>query len=121
MQGIVDVSRSDASHHHVSQRGAKLSDMANEVYAKAIEIKNLVKRYKSVVAVNDITLDIYEGEIFGFLGQNGADKTTTFKTKLGLIFPSAGQVMVLGKPAGDIDFKVKVSYRPGGPGGGGRM
>jgi len=89
--------------------------MANEQNAKAIEIKNLVKRYKSVVAVNDISLDVYEGEIFGFLGPNGAGKTTTIKTLLGLIFPSAGEVKVLGKPAGDIDVKVKVSYLPESP------
>jgi ABC-2 type transport system ATP-binding protein len=89
--------------------------MANEDYAKAIEIRNLVKKYKTVVAVNDISLDVYEGEIFGFLGPNGAGKTTTIKTLLGLIFPTAGQVMVLGKPAGDIDVKVKVSYLPESP------
>jgi ABC-2 type transport system ATP-binding protein len=89
--------------------------MANEEYAKAIEIKNLVKKYKSVVAVNDITLDVYEGEIFGFLGPNGAGKTTTIKTLLGLIFPTSGDVKVLGKPAGDIDVKVKLSYLPESP------
>ena len=89
--------------------------MANEEYAKAIEIKRLVKNYKSVVAVNDISLDVYEGEIFGFLGPNGAGKTTTIKTLLGLIFPTSGEVMVLGKPAGDIDVKVKVSYLPESP------
>ncbi|BDI31824.1 ABC transporter ATP-binding protein [Capsulimonas corticalis] len=89
--------------------------MANDGYAKAIEIKNLVKKYKSVVAVNDISLDVYEGEIFGFLGPNGAGKTTTIKTLLGLIFPSSGDVRVLGKPAGDIDVKLKVSYLPESP------
>lgn len=89
--------------------------MANEDYAKAIEIKNLVKKYKSVVAVNDISLDVYEGEIFGFLGPNGAGKTTTIKTLLGLIFPTAGEVAVLGKPAGDIDVKIKISYLPESP------
>lgn len=89
--------------------------MANEEYAKVIEIKRLVKKYKTVVAVNDISLDIYEGEIFGFLGPNGAGKTTTIKTLLGLIFPTSGEVRVLGKPAGDIDVKVKVSYLPESP------
>lgn len=89
--------------------------MANEEYAKAIEIKNLVKNYRSVTAVNDISLDVYEGEIFGFLGPNGAGKTTTIKTLLGLIFPTSGETLVLGKPAGDIDVKVKVSYLPESP------
>ena len=83
--------------------------------AKAIEIKNLVKQYKSVTAVNNISLDVYEGEIFGFLGPNGAGKTTTIKTLLGLIFPTAGEVLVLGKPAGDIEVKEQISYLPESP------
>lgn len=89
--------------------------MATEAYAKAIEIKHLIKKYRSVTAVNDISLDVYEGEIFGFLGPNGAGKTTTIKTLLGLIFPTSGEVYVLGKPAGDIDVKLKVSYLPESP------
>jgi ABC-2 type transport system ATP-binding protein len=84
-------------------------------YSKAIEIKNLVKQYKKVTAVNNISLDVYEGEIFGFLGPNGAGKTTTIKTLLGLIFPTSGEVLVLGKPAGDIDVKEKISYLPESP------
>lgn len=84
-------------------------------YAKAIEIKNLVKKYKTVTAVNDISLDVFEGEIFGFLGPNGAGKTTTIKTLLGLIFPTSGETLVLGKPAGDIDVKQKISYLPESP------
>lgn len=89
--------------------------MAIEANAKAIEIKHLIKKYRSVTAVNDISLDVYEGEIFGFLGPNGAGKTTTIKTLLGLIFPTSGDVLVLGKPAGDIDVKLKVSYLPESP------
>ena len=76
----------------IAGRASRVS--ANEGYAKAIEIKNLVKKYKSVTAVNDISLDVYEGEIFGFLGPNGAGKTTTIKTLLGLIFPTAGETLV---------------------------
>jgi len=95
--------------------GARSSDGGPQGYAKAIEIKNLVKQYKKVTAVNNISLDVYEGEIFGFLGPNGAGKTTTIKTLLGLIFPTAGEVLVLGKPAGDIDVKEKISYLPESP------
>lgn len=88
---------------------------ANDGYAKVIEIKNLVKMYRNVTAVNDISLDVYEGEIFGFLGPNGAGKTTTIKTLLGLIFPTSGETLVLGKEAGDIEVKAKLSYLPESP------
>ncbi len=85
--------------------GAAPPGYAGHTPGKAIEIRNLIKQYKKVTAVNNISLDVYEGEIFGFLGPNGAGKTTTIKTLLGLIFPTAGEVLVLGKPAGDIDVK----------------
>ncbi len=98
----------------IASASAAASRPANS-NAKAIEIRNLVKSYKKVVAVNDISLDVYEGEIFGFLGPNGAGKTTTIKTLLGLIFPTSGQALVLGKPAGDIDVKEKISYLPESP------
>jgi ABC-2 type transport system ATP-binding protein len=94
---------------------ATLRTKPGEGYAKAIEIKHLIKKYKSVLAVNDISLDVFEGEIFGFLGPNGAGKTTTIKTLLGLIFPTSGDVRVLGKPAGDIDVKQQISYLPESP------
>jgi len=87
----------------------------NVGYAKVIEIKNLVKTYRNITAVNDISLDVYEGEIFGFLGPNGAGKTTTIKTLLGLIFPTSGTTLVLGKEAGDIEVKEKISYLPESP------
>jgi ABC-2 type transport system ATP-binding protein len=61
-----------------------------------IEIRNLVKRYGDKVAVNNISLDVYSGEVFGFLGPNGAGKTTTIKMAVGLLQPTSGTVKVAG-------------------------
>ncbi|MBO4479030.1 MAG: ATP-binding cassette domain-containing protein [Clostridia bacterium] len=63
----------------------------------AIEIKNLRKEYKDVVAVKDLSLDIKEGEIFSLLGVNGAGKTTTIKMLSGLTCPTSGDAFVYGK------------------------
>ncbi|MDR3707560.1 MAG: ABC transporter ATP-binding protein [Capsulimonadaceae bacterium] len=87
----------------------------------AIEIVNLVKRFRNLItrewvtAVNDISLEVKQGEIFGFLGPNGAGKTTTIKALLGLIFPDAGTVKVLGRAPGDNDVKYQISYLPESP------
>lgn len=67
------------------------------------------------MAVNDVSFTVQEGEIFGFIGPNGAGKTTTIKTLLGLLFPTSGKAMVLGKPAGDIEAKERISYLPESP------
>ncbi|MDO8585976.1 MAG: ABC transporter ATP-binding protein [Armatimonadota bacterium] len=89
--------------------------------AEAIKIRNLTKVYSNflskdkVLAVDSLNLDIHEGEIFGFLGPNGAGKTTTIKMLLGLIFPTSGEAEVLGKPAGDIETKRRLSYLPESP------
>ncbi|HLK55821.1 MAG TPA: ABC transporter ATP-binding protein, partial [Chthonomonadaceae bacterium] len=86
--------------------------------AAAISIQGLTKKYvdvwqnQPVVAVNNLTLDVEEGEIFGFLGRNGAGKTTTIKMLLGLIFPTAGDATILGKPMGDNGVKQEVAYLP---------
>lgn len=55
-----------------------------------------VRNYETVKAVNDVSFDITEGEIIGFIGQNGAGKTTTLKMLSGLLYPSTGEVSVLG-------------------------
>lgn len=84
----------------------------------AISIRGLTKKYidvwqrQEVVAVNNLDLDVEEGEIFGFLGRNGAGKTTTIKMLLGLIFPTAGDAVILGKPMGDNSVKHLISYLP---------
>jgi ABC-type multidrug transport system ATPase subunit len=59
---------------------------------------NLKKYYGSVRAVENISLTIKKGEIFGFLGPNGSGKTTTIGMILGLIYPTAGSVEVFGQP-----------------------
>ncbi|MDE1869232.1 MAG: ATP-binding cassette domain-containing protein [Candidatus Micrarchaeota archaeon] len=59
-----------------------------------IEIKNLVKRFGDFKAVDDISLSVKEGEIFGILGPNGAGKTTTINVVLGLLKPTSGSVKI---------------------------
>ncbi len=61
-----------------------------------VEVKNLVKHYTDVTAVDGISFEIHEGEIFGILGPNGAGKTTTIECIEGLRSPSEGKVKVLG-------------------------
>ena len=63
----------------------------------AIEIKALTKRYKDTVAVNNLTLDIRQGELFSLLGVNGAGKTTTVKMLACLTKPTNGDAFLLGK------------------------
>jgi ABC-2 type transport system ATP-binding protein len=61
-----------------------------------IETSHLIKRYGDKVAVNDVSFEVYGGEVFGFLGPNGAGKTTTIKMIVGLLQPTAGTVKVAG-------------------------
>jgi ABC-2 type transport system ATP-binding protein len=62
----------------------------------AIETHALTKRYGERVAVDGLTLQVAQGEVFGLLGPNGAGKTTTIAMLLGLVRPSAGRALVLG-------------------------
>ena len=62
----------------------------------AIEIKNLCKKYKDVVAVDNLCLNIDSGELFSLLGVNGAGKTTTIKMLCGLTAPTSGDALLNG-------------------------
>ncbi|MGH2492097.1 MAG: ATP-binding cassette domain-containing protein, partial [Candidatus Limnocylindria bacterium] len=64
-----------------------------------IETSALTKRYGDVVAVNDLTLRVPRGGVFGFLGPNGSGKTTTMGMLLGLVHPSSGEARIFGDPA----------------------
>jgi len=64
--------------------------------SEAIKVQNLDKSFKDVHAVNDISFEIHQGEIFSLLGPNGAGKTTTIGMISGLLAPDKGQVWVMG-------------------------
>ena len=58
----------------------------------SIETKNLTKKFKDKIAVNEVDLKINQGELFALLGTNGAGKTTTIKMLSGLILPTSGSI-----------------------------
>jgi len=82
-----------------------------------IETRNLIKRYGDKVAVNDVSFDVYTGEVFGFLGPNGAGKTTTIKMIVGLLRPTSGLVKVAGYDVQNQSMFAKASsgYVPDTP------
>src|SRR6185369_16617670 len=63
---------------------------------KAIICNNLTKKFGDFKAVDQITFDVEQGEIFGFLGANGAGKTTAMRMLCGLSFPTSGKATVAG-------------------------
>jgi ABC-2 type transport system ATP-binding protein len=66
------------------------------VIVPIVEASNLSKRFKNILAVDDLTLAVEKGEVLGFLGPNGAGKTTTIRMLTGMIAPSGGQATVAG-------------------------
>jgi ABC-2 type transport system ATP-binding protein len=89
-----------------------------EYSESVIEIRNLTKIYrdfwgrKKVRAVNALSLDVKKGEVFGLLGPNGSGKTTTLKLLLGLLFPTEGEIKILGKSAADVSKNERIGYLP---------
>ena len=63
---------------------------------RAVVVKDLTKIYAKVRAVDKVSFTIDEGEIFGLLGPNGAGKTTTLKMFSGILYPTDGQLEVMG-------------------------
>ncbi len=68
-----------------------------------IRVDRVSKRFDKTVALDDVSLEIHRGEIFGLLGPNGAGKTTLIRTILDIIKPDSGRVEIFGRP-----------FRPGG-------
>ncbi len=73
----------------------------------AIEVKNLVKRYKEVLALDHFNLEIKEGEVFGLLGPNGSGKTTTINCILSLLTYDKGEIKVFGKDMKPDSYDIK--------------
>src|SRR5262245_9755639 len=81
----------------------------------AIETQDLSKRYGRLLALSGLSMRIEEREIFGFLGPNGAGKTTTIRLLLGLLRPSSGRAVVLGRDVRSPDGSGRqhIGYLPG--------
>jgi ABC-2 type transport system ATP-binding protein len=79
-----------------------------------LQARSLTKRYGELTAVNDLSLEVYEGEVFGLLGPNGAGKTTSINMICGLLKPDAGQVTIRGKVItnGDASTRSRVGVCP---------
>ena len=68
-----------------------------------LKVKNITKKYGELLAVDNLSFEVNDGEIFGLLGENGAGKTTTFRVIMGLLEPNNGEVLLNGK---NIDYNV---------------
>jgi ABC-2 type transport system ATP-binding protein len=79
----------------------------------AIEAKDLSKSFGDVRAVDSLNFTVGGGEVVGFLGSNGAGKSTTLRLLLGLLRPSAGEATILGHRAGSSYARAHVAYVPG--------
>ena len=84
--------------------------MGNTSY-KMLEVRNIVKRYGSVTAVDGVSFSVNSGEIFGLLGPNGAGKTTTIRMLTTLTKPTAGELFVDGYSV--VNEQVEVKRRIG--------
>jgi ABC-2 type transport system ATP-binding protein len=72
-----------------------------------ITVRNLVKKFGSFVANDNLNFEVYSGEIFGFLGANGAGKTTAIRILSGLSSPTSGEVIVAGINASKKPEEIK--------------
>ena len=82
---------------------------ARSIEAHAIEVRDLTKTFGDFVAVDRVTFDVARGEIFGYLGANGAGKSTTIRILSGLLLPTSGQARVHGVDVASEPERVKRS------------
>ncbi|MFN6017029.1 MAG: ABC transporter ATP-binding protein [Verrucomicrobiota bacterium] len=89
--------------------------------APAVEIRNLVKDFKTsfrrkpLRAVDDVSIRIMPGEVYGLIGPNGSGKSTTMKALLGLVAPSSGQCSIYGRDSLKVDSRDEVGFLPENP------
>ncbi|MGN1401963.1 MAG: ABC transporter ATP-binding protein [Bacillus sp. (in: firmicutes)] len=88
--------------------------MENEWEKPVIQIRNLNKYFGGEQVLQDINLDVYKGQIIGYIGTNGAGKSTTIKIMLGLIHEYTGYVSIFGEDLAyaDAAYKKKIGYVP---------
>src|SRR5260370_38025791 len=82
-----------------------------------IEVSHLVKSYRELRAVQDVSFKVEKGEILGFLGPNGAGKTTTMRMITGVLPPTSGSVKVAGFDVFEqpLEIKRRIGYLPETP------
>jgi len=85
--------------------------MANESNDPTLEVRDIAKQYGNFLAVDDLSLEVSGGTIFGLLGPNGAGKTTTIRMIMDIIAPDRGEVRFFGRPRTGDDLK-RVGYLP---------
>ncbi len=87
----------------------------------AVEIRNLVKEFKTsfrrrpLRAVDDVSIRIMPGEVYGLIGPNGSGKSTTMKALLGLVAPSSGHCSIYGRDSLKVDSRNEVGFLPENP------
>ena len=88
---------------------------SGDANGNVIELNNLTKHYGDVVGIQDLSLEVEQGEVFGLLGPNGAGKTTTIRLLLDFIRPTSGSATVFGlDPRNDgVEMRRRIGYLPG--------
>lgn len=87
----------------------------------AVEISHLIKDFKTsfkrqpLRAVDDVSIRIMPGEVYGLIGPNGSGKSTTMKALLGLVAPTAGKCAIFGKDSMKVDSRNEVGFLPENP------
>lgn len=88
---------------------------------KPLRIHGLTKEYRigfsrrAVMALDHLNLEIEEGEVFGFLGHNGAGKTTAIKLLMGFVYPTAGEAWIFDRSIRDVGVKQYIGFLPESP------
>ncbi len=85
----------------------------------ALAVRHLSKRFGDRVAFDDVSFEVWRGEVFGFLGPNGAGKTTTVRTLGTLIAPTSGSAIVAGfplTPENGVEIRRRIAVMPESPG-----
>lgn len=78
---------------------------------KIVEIRHFKMKFGNKTVIKDLSFDVFQGEVFGFLGSNGSGKTTTLRALLGLYEPTAGELLIDGKPYA-VDSQINLGYLP---------
>lgn len=103
----------------VSSLPAQLPPPARPAVVQTHELRKVYRTgfwlNQKVVPLQGCSLQVFEGETFGLLGQNGAGKTTLLKLLLGIVRPTSGSGTLLGQPLGDRTVKQRVGYLPENP------